>query len=172
MRWALVLLAACATRPPPSLEHHAGRQTAETYVLDAPLFTTTDLTSVIWTLERDGDNAHLVLGDREYTGTARGRDAFHAELGAVTMDCHRTEVRVHAATAEPEARAPHTACSVPRAWQPAELVPTTALACTVRRDRLTTEVTLAPAPGLQAVVDDCCDDEDRCERRWEIRRRR
>ena len=168
MRWVWLALTACATKPPPVMEHHAAPPAKETFVLDAPLFTTHDIEPVVWTLSRDGENAHLTLGDREYTGTAHGDQL---DLGAVTMDCRRTEVRAHVAGAEPVPRAAHTDCSVPRAWQPPQLVPTPALTCTVHRDQLTTEVTMAAPPGLQGVVDDCCDDQDRCERRWEIRRR-
>ena len=168
LAWLAPALMGCAAKPPPAIEHRAATAASETFVLDAPLFTTDDAAPVMWTLHRDGDHAHLALGDREYTGTARGD---HIDLGAVTMDCHRTEVRAHVAGAEPALRAPHTPCGVPRAWQPPDLVATTALTCTVRREDLTTQVTMAAPPGLQAVVDDCCDDQDRCERRWEIRRR-
>jgi hypothetical protein len=171
MRLALVALAACAAKPAPVLEHHAANPARETFVLDAPLFTTHSIESVVWTLTREGDNAQLLIGEREYIGTVRGHDAFHAELGEVTMDCRHIEIHAHVAGAEPTPRPPHVACSVPREWQPPELVATPALTCIVRRDHLRTEVTMAAPPGLQAVVDDCCDDEDRCERRWEIRRR-
>ena len=167
------MLAACGSAPPPVVEHHAAAPSTETFVLDAPLFDTTDITPVVWTLERDGASAHLVLGDREYTGSVReARGLLELELGAVTMACKRTAVRAHVAGSEPVPRGAHPACGVPRSWQPAELVATAAITCTVRRERLTTEVTMAPPPGLQAIVDDCCDDDDRCERRWEIRRRR
>lgn len=174
MRIASLVLAAsgaCAAKPPPAIENRAAPPTAETFVLDAPLFTTDDTAPVVWTLHRDGAHADLVLGDRHYTGTATGGEAFRGELGAVTMDCHRGEVRAHVPGAEPAARAPHTPCGVPRTWHPMDTVTTRALTCTVHRDQLTTEVTMAASPGLQAVVDDCCDDQDRCERRWEIRQR-
>ncbi|HSN26813.1 MAG TPA: hypothetical protein VLT45_11020, partial [Kofleriaceae bacterium] len=79
---------------------------------------------------------------------------------------------VHVAGALPQPRGEHPVCSVPRAWQPADLVRVAALGCLLQRDDLKTEITLAPPPGLQAVVDDCCDDNDNCQRRWEIQLRR
>ena len=58
-----------------------------------------------------------------------------------------------------------------RAWRPPAMVTVAALGCVVERDELKTQITMAPPPGLQAVVDDCCDDRDNCERRWDIRLR-
>ena len=173
-----MLVAACSKPPPPRLEHHAAAPTDETFVLDAPLFSSDATEAVVWTLERHGGAASLALGDEAIAhGTFdEHENAIHVEVassaGPTTLDCRRSFARVHAAGAEPQARGEHAVCTTPRAWQPADLASVAVLACTVHREALVTQVTMAAPPGLQAIVDDCCDDEDRCERRWEIRIRR
>jgi hypothetical protein len=172
VKLALVALTACATVAPPAIEHHAVIPSRETWIVDAPLFKTNDVSSVMWLLERNGRAARLLVGAQEFRGTVEYfGDQMDFNLGNAVLICKRTTVRVHVAGAEPQPRGEHPICSTPRVWQPADLVATPALACEVQRYELVTEVTMAASPGLQAVVDDCCDDEDRCERRWEIRRR-
>ena len=177
MRAALLLLAACAHAPPPRIEHHAPPPTDETFILDAPVFSSDPTEQVLWTLERRDGYAALTLGDEP---VARGTfvehdDEIHIEVasmqGPTTLDCRRRAAQVHIAGASPIERGEHPVCSKPRAWRPPDTTSVAVLACTVHREELVTQVTMAAPPGLQAVVDDCCDDDDRCERRWEIRRR-
>ena len=93
------------------------------------------------------------------------------EAGAETLDCHRDARTVHVAAATPLPRGDHPVCSKPLVWQPPETAHVAVLVCRVQRDELVTVVTMAAPPGLQAVLDDCCDDRDRCERRWDLRLR-
>jgi hypothetical protein len=177
VRCALVVLAACHAPAQPNIEHHAHTTTDELFVLDAPLFSTDATEHVMWTLERHGHYATLTLGDDPiYRGMfEEDAGAIHVEAtgatGPLTLACKRAATLVHAAGAQPHERGDHPVCSTPRTWQPPDLLTVTALACTVHRESLITQVVMAPPPGLQAVVDDCCDDQDRCERRWELRAR-
>jgi hypothetical protein len=171
-----VLLAACTRPQPPRIEHHAAPQTDETFVLDAPLFSSDPTDEVLWTLERHGHAATLTIAGEAATGTfdeTGGKITIEVAgaQGAITLDCERRAAQVHVAAAAPEARGEHAVCSVKRAWHPADVVTVATLACLVHRDELRTQITMAPPPGLQAVVDDCCDDADNCERRWDIRLR-
>lgn len=176
-RAALLLVGACSHPQAARIEHHAAPATDETFVLDAPLFSSDPNEHVVWTLVRHGTTATFTLGDEPpAVGTFDEHgDAIHVEVatadGPTTLDCHRAAAEVHAAGAAPQERGDHPVCSIPRTWQPAATLRIPVLACTVHREQLVTQVTLAAPPGLQAVVDDCCDDDDRCERRWEIRRR-
>ena len=178
MKRVLVLLAACAKPQPPRLEHHAPPPQDETFLLDAPLFSADDTNLVLWKLTRHDSTATLTLGPgHSGIGTFVETDgSIHVEVPlpdrSLTMDCRRGATRVHVAGAQPQERGDHPVCKTPRVWAPADMLDVAVLTCTVHDEQLLTQVTMAASPGLQAIVDDCCDDEDRCERRWEIRLRR
>jgi hypothetical protein len=175
---ALVLLAACASPPQqPKIEHHARPPTDEVFMVDAPLFFGDAPDTTMWTLERHGHYASLdIASGASAHGTFDEHSGkIHMELageaGAQTLDCHRDARLVHVAAATAVPRGDHPFCSKPVAWQPADMERVAVLVCSVQRDELVTEVTMAAPPGLQAVLDDCCDDRHNCERRWDLRRR-